>query len=299
MAALVALGSIAPSLAQQDPKVVFRSRTEVVSVPVVVLSGRQHVAGLAAGDFDLRDNGVVQKIESVEQIAEAMPIDVSLVVDVSGSTEGNLEEYRSDVRQMAGMLRPEDRVRVVAFGTNVAEVVPLTNPRADLPVDRLETSWLTALNDALITVLVRPVPYDRAHLIVVFTDAQDTISVTTLDTVREVAARSDAVLHVVLTSGSGPSSPSRGLQPLIGYRYADARQALVDIAESTGGRRGWPGVFSNSAVGAFRDALSEFRTSYVLRYRPEGPPADWHSIAVDVKRRGNFTIRARRGYSGR
>jgi hypothetical protein len=137
-------------------------------------------------------------------------------------------------------------------------------------------------------------------LIVAFADAADTISITTLDTLREVAARSGAVLHVVLTSGSGPSSPSKGLQPLIGYRYADARQALIDIAESTGGRRGWPGVFSNSAVGAFRDALNDFRTSYVLRYRPQGiPPAGWHGITVEVKRRGNFTVRARRGYPAR
>lgn len=299
VAALVTLGLVPSSRTQQDPSVVFRSRTELVSVPVVVLSGRRHVTDLTATELELKDNGVVQKIDSLEQIAERVPIDLSLVVDVSGSTERSLEQYRSDVRQMAAMLRPEDRVRLVAFGTNVAEVFSLRHASGDLPVHKLETMGLTALYDGLLSVLIRPVPYDRAHLIVLFTDGNDNMSVSTGDVVRDVAARSDAVLHVVLTQGVGRSLATLGLQPLIGRLDPDGKQALIEIAESTGGRRGWPGVFSNSAVGAFREALADFRASYVLRYRPQVPRAEQHVIAVEVLRKGNFTVRARRGYSSR
>jgi VWFA-related protein len=298
-AACIALGAVPEPTARQDRATVFRSRTEIVSVPVVVLSGRRHVTGLTAGDFELKDNGILQRLDSVEPIAEAMPIDVSLVVDVSGSTAASLRRYQSDVLQMSAMLRPEDRVRLVAFGTRVTEVFSLQPPHSDLPVHKLETMGLTALYDALVSVLIRPVPYERAHLIVVFTDGNDNMSVTTGDVVRDVAARSDAVLHVVLTDGVGRSLATMGLQPLIGRLDPDGEQALIKIAESTGGRRGWPGVFSNSAVGAFREALADFRASYVLRYRPQVLPADQHVITVDVTRKGTFTVRARRGYSSR
>ena len=48
---------------------------------------------------------------------------------------------------------------------------------------------------------------------------------------------------------------------------------------------------------AFAQALEEFRTSYVLRYMPEGAlTPGWHEVSVSVK--GNqYDVRARKGYS--
>lgn len=43
-----------------------------------------------------------------------------------------------------------------------------------------------------------------------------------------------------------------------------------------------------------------FRSSYVLHYTAEGvAEGGWHDLVVSVKRRGNFEIRARKGYMGR
>ena len=60
----------------------FRSGVDVVRVDALVTDGRKPIAGLAAADFELRDNGVAQSFELVA--AEAMPLATFLVLDASG-----------------------------------------------------------------------------------------------------------------------------------------------------------------------------------------------------------------------
>ena len=48
---------------------------------------------------------------------------------------------------------------------------------------------------------------------------------------------------------------------------------------------------------ALAEIISDFRTSYVLRYTPREVPAPgWHEIKVSVKRPGSLSVRARKGY---
>ena len=48
---------------------------------------------------------------------------------------------------------------------------------------------------------------------------------------------------------------------------------------------------------AFKQAVSDFRTSYVLRYVPAGVSREgWHDITVRVKK-GTYEVRARKGYT--
>jgi len=172
----------------------------------------------------------------------------------------------------------------------------LQPPYSRLPIDELRTDWLTALNDAVVAVLVPAVPFDRRHLAVVFTDGVDTISISGTDILLDLARRSETVVHVVHTEGH--SAPGLLGQP-VGLRPDPQGPAkLLQVAEITGGRRDWPGVFTGSIVGAFQNALDDFRSSYVLRYRPKGvATSGWHDIAVKVTRSGQFTVRSRKGYA--
>ena len=61
----------------------FRSGTLGVRVDVLVTNGQQLVRGLDAGDFELRDNGVVQSVSEVE--IERIPLNLILVFDTSTS----------------------------------------------------------------------------------------------------------------------------------------------------------------------------------------------------------------------
>jgi VWFA-related protein len=299
---------VAPVVSGKQERPVFRSRTSMVSVDVSVRAGNRPVGGLTAADFVLTDNGVPQVVEIVDRAA--VPIDLTLVVDVSGSTAGRLAQYRSSVREIAALLRGEDQLRVIGFSEQVVEVSPLQSATNPPPVDRLQTGRLTALNDGLIAALVREVALDRRHLIVGFTDGMDTFSAVDTAKVVEVARRADAVLHLAISSpsGGGPPIPPGGIlsppRPVVtGARTGfaaerDAMQLLESAAIATGGQRLSTG-FGGTLVGAFERAFENFRSSYVLRYRPTGVPLEgWHDIDVTVPRSKSYRIRARSGYFG-
>ncbi|HET8623565.1 MAG TPA: VIT domain-containing protein [Gemmatimonadales bacterium] len=62
---------------------------------------------------------------SAAEIADALPRDVTLVVDVSGSMSGTkMDQARSALRQTLGTLAPADRFRVIAFSSTVREFRP-------------------------------------------------------------------------------------------------------------------------------------------------------------------------------
>lgn len=307
---VAALGSLLAEGAQRQS--VFRSSATVVSVDVSVRAGDRAVGGLGPDDFIVTDNGVPQQITAVD--LATVPIDLTLVVDVSGSTAGRIAQYRAAVVEIARLLHSEDRFRLIAFATDVTEVVPLQPAARRPPVDRLTVGRLTSLNDALITALVRRVDLDRRHLIVAFSDGDDSFSVTPTSRVFQVARRAEAVLHLAISPASArvmaPVPPGAnaatpgiryggGLQAQGGFpAEPDAIRTLELAAQATGGQRLSPG-FSGSLVGAFRVAFQDFRSSYVLQYRPTGVPLEgWHSIGVTLARPHDYTVRARNGYFG-
>lgn len=130
------------------------------------------------------------------------------------------------------------------------------------------------------------------------TEGLDTISVSTADRVREIATRSEAVLHLVI------AQPNAGYRPPHSFfrpRYND-RNTLVlrEAAETTGGElrsRRVTGKIDYAAL--FKRASEEFRQSYLLRYAPRDiESAGWHELSVTVPGLPNATVRARKGYYG-
>jgi hypothetical protein len=174
----------------------FRAVTSVVSVDVSVLRGRNPVSGLTAGDFSLADNGVPQRIESLA--LESIPLDVSLAVDTSSSVIANFDDFKMEIRRFAGSLRPSDRVRVVAFGTGITEVVRMRPAGDPLDLDALRAEGATALNDGLLFALLWPPTQGRRHLVIVLTDGVDTVSTVGGTDLQTVAASVEAVVHAVL-----------------------------------------------------------------------------------------------------
>jgi hypothetical protein len=243
------------------------------------------VSGLTAADFELLDNGVAQRVESMS--IEAVPIDVSIAVDTSSSVLGDFGGFKDDVKRFARMLRPVDRVRVVSFGTGVQEVVPMQPATSPLTLDALQPGGATSSNDGLFYALLWPSDVDRRHLVIAMTDGVDTLSTLSSASVVNVASRASAVFHVILVDGLAPTTTwERG-----------SREAVVEAAKQTGGA-----VHDRGRASAdFKRIFDDFRASYVLRYTPEGVPRDgWHDLTVRLNRpdAATHTIRARRGYWG-
>lgn len=112
----------AASLLGQQQAPVFRADTSAVTVNVSVTRGNVPVEGLTADDFRLYDNDTLQEVTAVTW--EAVPVDVSLVVDTSGSTFPALDDLREGLRRMTQFLRPADRVRVLTMGNAVVNAIP-------------------------------------------------------------------------------------------------------------------------------------------------------------------------------
>jgi VWFA-related protein len=306
--AALASGIVASSQARPGGQpAVFRSRVDGVSVDVSVRSGGQPVGGLAAKDFVLFDNDVRQQIEMVD--AEAVPLDVSLLIDTSGSTAELVEQLKSDMRRIASLLRPDDRLRLLTIDAYVNEIFPMQPAAGHPEIGRMTVDGLTSLYDSLAASMLRPVEPTRRHLVIALTDGIDTISVLDGRALRDVAQRSDATLHIGHLSVDAASSLAAFQCQSMGWCSPFRRfwvpfqdrdiSALKDAARLTGGDLYEPGFFeSTSPVSVFARVFDEFRRSYVLRFTPRGvAAAGWHELTVRVPASPSYVVRARKGYA--
>jgi VWFA-related protein len=281
----LALLAAAPGPPQQP----FRSATDVVMLEAAVLQDNKPVTGLTARDFIVTDNGVRQTVEAVS--AGLLPVDLSLVLDTSGSMTDTVEQLREQLTVATGQLKADDRYRVVQFGWGVREVFAMQPPSGGVSLDRFTAGGATSFHDAIAAALMRGRKPGRAELAVVFTDAVDTASAMTLDADRELARRSDVLLNAfIVRSSSAVVADVMVDRP--DYR------PLADLVALTGG--GLEVMLAdNHVANGLERVLSEFRSRYSLRFTATGVArTGWHELVVTIDRPGGFVVRARKGYFG-
>ena len=274
---------------------VFRAGADVVAVEASVRRDRRSVTGLKAEDFELLDNGVAQQIVDVNY--EKLPIDVTVLLDVSASVTGSaLDELRRALRQLRTDLGAVDRLRLVTFNMAMHRVVDFTEPAAS--IDRALASvggaGSSAVFDTLAVALTAPVPAGRRQLIVLFSDGQDSSSISDADTLLDVARRTTPTVAVVLTS-SARQRPASLLRTATKLGSATVGEIADQIAGETGGFVAAiePG---DNLTSTFRRVLDQFRSSYVLFFTPTGVDTKGsHTLEVRLKRT-KADIRARRSY---
>jgi VWFA-related protein len=270
---------------QQTP--VFRAEGDAVIVNVSVRGGNQPVSGLKAADFELLDSGVKQSIQ--EFSIERQPIDVTLLLDVSRSVEGaRLEQLKTSVVETSQLLRQEDRLQLIGVQHWLHQIFPFQPGGSRPPVDALTATGGTALYDGIAAGMMVPPERDRRRLIIAYTDGQDTISALSLAALEDLSGFSDAVLQLVVPTLRGGASRSDS---------TSGPPVVARIATRTGGQ-----LFSMNNAGritdTFKQAIDDFRTSYVLKYFPAGVKhGGYHELEVKVTT-GKYDVRARKGYGG-
>ena len=176
----------------------FRSGTIGVRVDVLVTRGQELVRGLNAADFELRDEGVLQKVSEVE--VEQIPLNLILAFDTSGSVAG--ERMRSLVQagqSLLDRLRAEDRVALLSFSTRVHLLAPLTPNRQEIheAFATVTAGGATSLRDAAFAALALREDDPGRTLVLIFSDGADTSSWLRSPAVIEAAKRTDAVVYAV------------------------------------------------------------------------------------------------------
>jgi len=285
--------ALAALTASRDQAPTFRASADFVGIDVSVRRGGRPVTGLAAADFVVLDNGVSQEVAEVSY--EKLPIDVTVALDVSASVTGPvLDQLRQAVLQLKRDLGAQDRLKLITFNMRVAMVADFAPAasHSDRELDGLRGTGSSAIFDALAVALATPVPADRRQMIVLFSDGQDSSSITSAATLLEVARRTTPTVHVVLAP---PESSGLGTVQL-SAREAAVQRAFSLLATETGGTL-IPIAREGALASTFHRSLDEFRASYVLHFVPRGVArSGTHTLTVKINRPGPFEVRARSGY---
>ncbi len=296
LAVTIAAATSAGAVAQQESRPTFRTGADVVAIEASVWRDKRPVTGLKPGDFELLDNGVPQQISDLSY--ERLPIDVTVVLDVSASVTGAvLDQLRQAVRQLKADLGPRDRLKLVAFNMQIRRLADFEAPAAaaDAAFASLSGLGSSAIFDSVAVQLAAPALEGRRHLIVLFTDGEDSSSISDPDTLFDVARRTTATVDIVLASTAPERSNATPFARAAGRPPITVGRMYDQLARETGGRVVATKA-GDSLASTFRRTLADFRASYVLYFTPHGvAPSGSHAIDLRVKQDG-IEVRARRGY---
>jgi VWFA-related protein len=288
----------APTAAQQQPT--FRSGTSGVYVDVSVMDGRRPVRDLTAADFAVFDNGVRQTVD--EAIVDAGDLDVSVIIDLSGSVGRPFASVvAASLAEVADLIRPTDRLDLIGVDHQVRRITsaPIEPNRGRNGVLAIRDGG-TALFDAVAATLMKPIEPGRRHLILAITDGLDTLSTIPRDTRLRIVARSNAVVHLIGISLAGRTLGFTRVG--LGAEEHDVAgnydYLLEEIAEGSSGR--FYDLRPDQPLGdTLREAVEQFRARYLLRYIPRGVDSGgWHELRVEVPGR-RYQVHARKGYFAR
>jgi Ca-activated chloride channel homolog len=290
---------------QQQP--VFRAGGDAVYVFTTVTDrdGRL-VTTLQKDDFEVRDEGKPQPVTLFDNTPQ--PIRLIVMLDVSGSMEGNLQLLRAASDQLFARLRPDDVARVGTFGRDIVISSPFTGDRnqlrAALP-DKIAPDAATPLWRAVDEALsafgeardVRPV-------ILVFSDGKDSgptdfrKKYVSQAEVIDRARRDEVMIYSIgLRSRSSRQMPPGigpgGLQAMMTADLPDP--GLARVSELTGG--GYTEIrFGQDLGAAFARVADELHSQYLLGFDPPKRDGKEHDLDVRIVTQRGLTPRARKSY---
>ncbi len=263
------------------PAAQFASGVNVVEVYASVTDGRgEPIGGLRVDDFELREDGEPQQISNFQ--AGDFPLALAVAIDRSFSMAGQrLELARAGARALLGELRPKDEAMVIAVGSEIETVSPLSTDRAGQldAVSRLDAFGTTGLHDAIISAIDAIQPATGRRALVLLSDGSDRYSRASAEAALERARHADVMIYPIALGTTRP--------PL-----------FAELATLTGGRS-YHVRDPNRLPETLRTIARELREQYLLGYTPRRPIVagsnQWRSITVTVKVPGS-QVRARDGY---
>lgn len=289
---------------QQQPT--FRGGADTVRVFVTVTDREGRIAtSLTRDAFEVRDEGKPQPITIFDNSPK--PIQLVVMLDVSGSMEGNLGLLRAGARQLFARLGPDDVARVGTFGREIVISPGWTRDAraldAALPAEiegRAPTPLWRALDDAMKAF---DQTSDRRKVVLVLSDGQDSGPLLgkrfiSQGEVIQCAIREDVMVYGIGLQSRGPARQQPvgiGRGGLSAALMADEPDpALARTALETGG--GYADVRPRDDLGAaFARVADELHSQYLLGFAPPKRDGKKHDIDVRVSGRG-FEPRARKSY---
>jgi Ca-activated chloride channel family protein len=304
----------APPTAPQQPDEtpVFRAETAWVRVDAQVWEKQRILPGLTRDDFVIYDEGRPQPVAYFGHDSD--PVDVLLLLDVSGSMRRYLEDMARTAREALQQLHPRDRVGIMLFSREAKIDQELTADFAKVEaglkdaVRRQDLGSGTRIIRAVVAAAeyigkqrapatdgaAAPRPGRRAVLIVTDNMSMD-YQMPDEQAIRALLDADTVLNAIVVGRGERPEPPKPGTYVNPDFNPAD----VFHVAEESGG----VALTSKQAGAAFRSMLESIRARYSLQYHvPEDArPGTFRSIRVELSREAkrrhpNATVLARSGY---
>jgi hypothetical protein len=185
---------------------VIKLESTLVNIPLLVSdrSGR-YIPQLSARDFSLYEDGVEQEIASFG--SEEVPFSVALLLDVSPSVQGNIQDIQDAATAFVRQVRPQDRVMIIAFDRGVHYLTDFTSNRRTLEdaIRTLSTGSGTSVYEAVFeTVSRRMRNVDGRKALILFSDGEDTTSSSaSYDDAVNIVTESDVLVYGLRYPGGG------------------------------------------------------------------------------------------------
>jgi len=265
----------------------FTSGVNLVEVYAAVVDEKgTPVQGLTRDAFTVLEDG---RPQAVSAFAEGdFPLSVAIALDRSFSMAPKRGGGRPQVlgsvaaaRTFLGELRQQDQAMIVAIGSEVETIAPLSSDRAaqQKALDTVKPWGTTGLYDAILESIDAIQSAQGRRAMVLLSDGNDRYSKATAAEALDRARHSDVMIYPVTLGQTQP--------PL-----------FAQLATLTGGRTFHPRDAAQIDA-AMRTIANELRHQYMLGYSPsrsiEKGQEEWRSITVRVNRPG-VTVRARDGY---
>jgi VWFA-related protein len=292
------------SASPQQP--IFRGTSDAVRVFVTVTDrdGRL-ITTLEQKDFEVRDEGKPQPLTLFDNTPQ--PVRLIVMLDVSGSMQGNLSLLRAAADQLFTRLGENDLARVGTFGREVT-----ISPAFTRDVGELRRALPTVIASDAPTPLWRAVDDAIAKfkddgegrsVILVLSDGKDSGPtgfgqpfVSQAEVIDHARAQDVMIYGIGMRSRSnrppGAFGPG-GLQAALMADLPDPGLALV--SEQTGG--GYTEIRPTEDLGeAFARVVDELHSQYLLGFAPPKRDGKVHDIEVRIVSQKGLKPRARKSY---
>lgn len=299
-AMLTACVVVAAGGASTLQQLVFRGTGEVVRVFVTVTNkdGRL-VTDLTQPDFEVRDDGKPQPITLFDNTPQ--PIRLIVMLDVSGSMDGNLRLLRAASEQLFTRLQPRDAARLGTFGDDIVISPTFTRdanelrsalpsviaPDAPTPLWRALDQAMDAFGDT----------GDNRRVILLLSDGRDSGARFGKGFVSQIEVIERARDEDVMIYGIGMRSRRGGAMgsDLPSMMTADLPDpGLARVAEETGG--GYTEIRPGQDLSAaFAAVVDELHSQYAIGFAPPKRDGKTHKVDVRVSTSG-LKVRGKKSY---
>jgi Ca-activated chloride channel homolog len=285
LAVFVAFFSPIRVLAQNQDENVVRVDVNLVMVDATVKTKAGRIlADLKKDDFELREDGVAQKIEVFSR--DELPLNVALVLDLSDSIGPFLGPLRDAATTALAALKPEDEVALFTFSTDAELRVPFTNDKTQIAqqISAFHAGGATNINDGIFVAakyFLNAPPKGRRVILLISDDVgTDAGGQGTRDIVTECIA-GDAVLYNLKVPGYNPPGA------LFASSMVPGLVSIRRVMDQTGGE-----IFDVQDVAhldaAFRALIERIKTRYTLGYYTKATGAEGKPHKLDVRLASSF-----------